>query len=167
MSGPSSTSIPFRIREAEPGDVATLVDFNIAMAAETEHRDLDRELLTAGVRAVLEDSTRGRYFVAAEEGTRRIVGALLVTYEWSDWRNGVFWWIQSAYVLVAERRRGVFRALYRFLVHRARSSRNVCGLRLYVEQENERAQAVYQTLGMIRSPYRMFEVDFVFGQGGH
>jgi GNAT superfamily N-acetyltransferase len=152
------------IRPALAADLPTLVEFNAAMAAETEHRVLDRAVLTAGVQSVLADPAKGRYLVALRERPSRIVGSLLVTYEWSDWRNRTFWWIQSVYVPVAERGSGVFRALYRHLYDEARTSGDVCGLRLYVEQENERAQAVYRSLGMAQSAYRMFEVDFVFGR---
>ncbi len=163
--GRSRTS--FTIREAGTPDIPVLVEFNRAMAAETESKALDRDVLTAGVRAIFEDPSRGRYFLATEKdaaGRRgRAVGALLVTYEWSDWRNAVFWWIQSVYVPPSDRRRSVFRALYEFLLERARTSRGVCGLRLYVERENEAAQAVYQSLGMFPSSYQMFELDFVFG----
>jgi GNAT superfamily N-acetyltransferase len=153
---------PIEIRAATAADVPTLVEFNAAMARETEHKELDRVVLAAGIRQVLADPSKGRYLVAARGG--RIVGALLVTYEWSDWRNQTFWWIQSVYVLASERGSGVFRALYRYLFHQARAAGDVCGLRLYVEQENTRAQSVYRSLGMEPSSYRMFEVDFVLGR---
>ena len=153
-----------RIRAATSSDVATLVEFNAAMAAETEHKELDRVVLVRGVRAVLADPAKGRYLVAVRGEPERIVGCLLVTYEWSDWRNRTFWWIQSVYVSPAERRSGVFGALYRHLLEVARASGDVCGLRLYVERENERAQATYRSLGMDPSAYRMFEVDFVLGR---
>jgi GNAT superfamily N-acetyltransferase len=154
------------IRPAIPSDLRALVEHNAAMALETEHRELDRAVLTGGVRSVLADPAKGRYLVAIRENPSRIVGSVLVTYEWSDWRNRTFWWIQSVYVPVAERKSGVFRALYRHLFDEAQSRGDVCGLRLYVEQENECAQEVYRSLGMAQSAYRMFEVDFVFGRPG-
>lgn len=160
----------FTIREARAADIPVLVEFNRAMAAETEKKALDPDVLTRGVRAIFEDPARGRYFLATEaDAARRVeraVGALLITTEWSDWRNAVFWWIQSVYVPPSDRRRGVFRALYEFLLERARTTRGVCGLRLYVERENEVARAVYRSLGMFPSAYQMFELDFVFGGQG-
>ncbi|HET6582356.1 MAG TPA: GNAT family N-acetyltransferase, partial [Nannocystaceae bacterium] len=133
--------------------------FNAALARETEGKALDRDRLTAGVAALLADEAKGRYFVATRDGV--VVGALCITYEWSDWRNGVFWWIQSVYVPASARRQGVYSALYRHVDALARASAGVCGLRLYVDHDNERAQAVYAALGMRASHYRCFEVDFV------
>lgn len=149
------------VRPADPADAATIADFNRAMARETEGRDLDPERLGAGVAAVFTDPALGAYTVAEREG--RIVGCLLITREWSDWRNGVFWWIQSVYVVAAARRTGVFRALYDDVVRRARETAGVCGVRLYVERENGTAQAVYDAVGMTRSSYQLYEVDFVLG----
>lgn len=150
------------IRLAAPDDAETIARFNQAMAQETEQRALDFERLRRGVEAVLRDSSKGRYWVAELDG--RIVGQLLITYEWSDWRNGAFWWIQSVYVDPAFRRRGVFRALYEHVARQARQEPDVCGLRLYVEQDNQRAQGTYERLGMKPTPYRIYEVDFVLGQ---
>lgn len=147
------------IREARHEDAATLAEFNRAMAAETEELDLDPARLLNGVRAVLADSAKGFYLVAEREG--RVVGSLLVTNEWSDWRNGVFWWIQSVYVPPDQRRGGVFSALYEETVERARREANVCGVRLYVERTNALARSVYQGLGMKPTSYRLMEVDFV------
>lgn len=150
------------IRLAASGDAETIARFNRAMAQETEQRALDPERLRRGVEAVLRDPSKGRYWVAEVEG--RLAGQLLVTYEWSDWRNGAFWWIQSVYVDPEFRRRGVFRALYEHVVREARQAPEVCGLRLYVEQHNRRAQNAYERLGMRPTPYRIFEVDFVLGR---
>lgn len=150
------------IRRAGPGDAGALVAFNLAMAAETEGRALDRDTLSAGVRAALADPDLGRYYVAEQDG--RVLGALMVTREWSDWRNGQFWWIQSVYVEPGARGRGLYRALYDHVLGRAREDPGVCGLRLYVEAENRRARAVYEHLGMQPSTYRLYEVDF--GSGG-
>lgn len=150
------------IRLAAPGDAETIARFNQAMAQETEQRALDWERLRRGVEAVLRDSSKGRYWVAELDG--RVVGQLLITYEWSDWRNGAFWWIQSVYVDPAFRGRGVFRALYEHVARQAREEAGVCGLRLYVEQDNRRAQGAYERLGMKPTPYRIYEVDFVLGR---
>nr|WP_221265777.1 GNAT family N-acetyltransferase [Oleiagrimonas soli] len=127
------------------------------MAAETEHKTLDRAVLTAGVRGVLDESRRGFYLIAERDG--EAVGSLLVTYEWSDWRNGDFFWIQSVYVVESARRSGVFRALYTAVEQRAREAGAV-GMRLYVEHENHRAQKTYEGLGMQRCDYHMYEVTF-------
>ncbi len=152
-----------RIRPAYPREIATLVEFNRALALESEGRELDAPRLRAGVEAVFTDPSRGLYHVALRG--EEVLGALLVTSEWSDWRNGVFWWIQSVYVLPAARRQGVFRQLYQHVLERARANPEVCGLRLYVDHENERAQDVYRQLGMHAARYRFFELDFVLEPG--
>ena len=146
--------MPVSIRTASPADVADLAAWNAAMAWETEHKRLDPERLRRGVGAVLEQPQRGFYLVAEMDGTA--VGGLLVTYEWSDWRCGDFWWIQSVYVVPAARRGGVFRALHAAVAERAAAAGAV-GLRLYVETENARAQATYEGLGMQRCHYFMYE----------
>ena len=160
---PPFTAGELRVRAAYPRDVRVLVDFNRAMARETEGKELDPNVLQAGVQGVFADAARGQYFLA-EEG-RRAVGSLLVTHEWSDWRNGVFWWIQSVYIEPEFRRQGVFRALYEHVFDSARQSHGVVGLRLYVERDNTSAQAVYEKVGMTASRYSMFEVDFVLESG--
>ena len=147
-----------RIREARPSDADTIVDFNTRMALETEGRPLAAELIGPGVAAVLEDPAKGRYWVAEADG--EIIGQLLVTYEWSDWRNGMFWWIQSVYIRGDYRRKGVFSALHRHLESRARVSKEVCGIRLYVERNNRRAQKTYLALGMTSPGYQVMEIDF-------
>lgn len=143
------------IRLAEREDAAALVDFNQAMALETEGKRLDTQILQSGVESVFGDEGKGFYVVAEEDG--QIVGGLMITFEWSDWRNGWFWWIQSVYILPESRGRGIYRLLYDFVKGRARQTDNVCGFRLYVEKENEHAQKVYQKLGMDVSHYLMFE----------
>lgn len=148
-----------RIRRAAAADADVIARYNAAMALETEHMELQRERLLAGVRAVLADAGKGFYVVAEDEGA--VAGQMMITYEWSDWRNGVFWWIQSVYVEPAWRRRGVFRSLYRHALEEARAAGNVCGLRLYVEAGNEAARRTYEELGMNKTVYEMFEVDFV------
>ena len=127
------------IRRATPADEAVLVEFNLALAWETEHKRLNRDVLTVGVRGVFADSARGFYTVAQNE-RGEIVGQMMVTFEWSDWRNGWFWWVQSVYVREEARRGGVFRALYREIEKQASANPNVIGLRLYVERENDRAE---------------------------
>lgn len=146
------------VRPAAPDDASAISAMNLAMARETEDRALDPRTLERGVLAVFDDPARGRYFVAQRGG--RAVGCLLVTSEWSDWRCGLFWWIQSVYVLPEERSRGVFRALWDQVEGAARAEPAVCGLRLYVEGENRRAQAVYEHLGMRCTGYRLYETEF-------
>ncbi|BBD78729.1 GNAT family N-acetyltransferase [Aerosticca soli] len=142
------------IRPARREDLADLIAWNAAMAVETEGKTLDREVLARGIAAVFDEPRRGFYLVAERDGKAQ--GGLLVTYEWSDWRNGDFWWIQSVYVIPAARRGGVFRALYAEVERRARAAGAV-GLRLYVETGNTRAQAIYARLGMRRCHYLMYE----------
>ncbi|GFZ90117.1 GNAT family N-acetyltransferase [Dyella caseinilytica] len=142
------------IRLAERADVAAVAEWNAAMAWETEHKRLDPDVLTRGVSAVFDEPRRGFYLVAEHEG--RAAGCLLVTYEWSDWRNGDLWWIQSVYVTPDARRSGVFRAMYADVTQRAKANGAV-GLRLYVETENARAQRTYHELGMEQCHYFMYE----------
>ena len=147
------------IRPATPTDAEFLVRGNASMALETEHLSLDLDRLRDGVHALFEDPARGLYHIAEIDGRR--VGQMMITHEWSDWRNGVFWWIQSVWVEPAFRGQGVFKALYGHVESKARQDNGVCGLRLYVEHENKRAQATYERCGMKRTVYQMFEVDFV------
>lgn len=150
--------MPVTIRAATPADIPFLVESNAAMARETERKNLDRDVLTRGTRALFEDPRRGFYLVAEHDGEP--AGCLLVTFEWSDWRNGDWWWFQSVYVVQAKRRHGVFRALYAEVERRAREARAV-GLRLYVERDNSRAQQTYVALGMQEEPYRMLRRGFI------
>lgn len=143
-----------RIRLATPADAAVLVEFNAAMALETEGKSLLPEVIGAGVRALLDNSAAG-FYVLAE--TERVVAALMITKEWSDWRNGSFWWIQSVYVRPEARRQGVYRRLYRHVQEMAAKDPQVCGFRLYVERENSAAQAAYAALGMKETRYLVFE----------
>lgn len=145
------------IRTAERADIAHIAQWNQAMAWETEQKALDPEVLARGVAAVFDEPRRGFYLVAERDGVPS--GCLLVTYEWSDWRAGDFWWIQSVYVVEAARRDGVFRRLYDDVRRRANTAGAV-GLRLYVETENERAQRTYARLGMERCHYYMYEEEF-------
>ncbi len=145
-----------KIRIATKTDTSALVEFNQSMALETEGKQLDPEILSAGVQAVFQDENKG-FYVVAEDEQEQVVGGLLITFEWSDWRNGWFWWIQSVYVRPEYRNRGIYRKLYEFVKAKARQSNNVCGFRLYVDHENSVAQKVYEKLGMKRSNYLMFE----------
>lgn len=148
-----------RIRKARLSDTEIIADYNARIAWETERRRLNRPRVRRGVRALLQDKAKGIYFVAEEKGV--VAGQLLITFEWSDWRNGNFWWIQSVYVAPEFRERGVFRALYAHVHKLAKSRRDVCGLRLYVDTENARAQKAYARLGMKASHYKFFEIDFI------
>jgi GNAT superfamily N-acetyltransferase len=152
-----------RIRKAKFADAAVIADFNARMAWETEQRKLEPKRVKAGVRELLKDRSRGIYFVAEKLSHRksRIVGQLLITYEWSDWRNGNFWWIQSVYVVQEFRGQGVFRALFGHVQKLARSRKDVCGLRLYMDAHNESARKTYLRLGMQPTNYELFETDFV------
>lgn len=143
------------IRPARPADADVICEFNRLMAKETENLDLDLALVKPGVQAMLADANKGRYFVADSNG--QIVGQLGYTCEWSDWRNGNFWWVQSVYVAAAARRHGVFRQLYQHLLQQARTQSNVIGVRLYVEHDNLVAQATYQKLGMEMTSYHVME----------
>lgn len=143
------------VRAAVLTDVEFLVDGNARMAMETESLELDRARLRAGVEAVFADPGRGFYLIAEADGER--AGQMMITYEWSDWRNGVFWWIQSVYTVPELRGRGAFKALYASVEAMARERGGVCGLRLYVEAHNETAQATYRRCGMSETVYRMFE----------
>ena len=145
------------IQPACTSDCDTLVTMNQAMALETEGKALSAETLKKGVAAVLKDPNKGRYFVACEGD--EVFGSLMVTREWSDWRNAWFWWIQSVYVAPAHRRKGVFRALYEEVIAAAKQEGDVCGVRLYVERDNENAQKTYRSLGMLENAYRFFEIS--------
>jgi GNAT superfamily N-acetyltransferase len=143
------------IRRAGPDDWAVIVEFNLRLAAESEGKTLDRALLEPGVAAGLADERKALYFVACEG--EQVVGQMMITYEWSDWRNGWFWWVQSVYVRPEARRRGVFRALFEHVVQLARRDPEVIGLRLYVENGNRVAQETYACMGMIPAGYFVLE----------
>ena len=144
------------IRPARSTDADVICEFNRLMAKETEDKELDPATLKAGVAAMLAEAHKGRYFVAEADG--HVIGQLGITLEWSDWRNGNFWWIQSVYVAEASRRQGVFRKLYEHLLREARAEANVIGVRLYVEHDNLVAQATYKKLGMEVTGYQLMEV---------
>jgi len=145
---------PIRIRTGEIRDQAVIAAFNIAMAKETEDKVLPEATITAGIKAVMDDPGKGFYLVA--ENPDKIAGSLMITPEWSDWRNGYFWWIQSVYVRPEFRRMGIYRKLYEHVKQLA-AGKKICGFRLYVEKENETAQKTYESLGMDRTCYVMYE----------
>lgn len=158
MSRPHSSPEPWIVRRGSPADHATVVDFNRALARETEGRDLDPARVSPGVAAALSDPGKGLYWLADAAGA--VVGQLMVTLEWSDWRNGWFWWLQSVYVAPAWRGRGVFRSLATAVEKEARSQSDVCGLRLYMEPHNHRARVAYTRLGWQPAGYELLEIDF-------
>ena len=143
------------VRRGQPKDLEHIVAFQIQMALETEGLMLDRDTVTQGAQAVFEDPSKGEYWIAEEDG--QIVGALLTIPEWSDWRNGTVLWIHSVYVVPEFRQQGVFRRLYGTLKKRVETSSDLCGLRLYVDKRNHRAQKVYEAMGMDGSHYRLYE----------
>jgi GNAT superfamily N-acetyltransferase len=155
---PDPSEMDINIRESRPQDLEVIVRFNSAMASETEGKILEPEIVTRGVKRALEDPERSRYFLAEVDG--RVVGQIMFTLEWSDWRDAWFWWIQSVFVDPEYRGGGVFSRLYRFLYDLARNDPDVCGLRLYVETDNGHAQNVYHALGMQKTGYLVMETLF-------
>ena len=147
----------YEIRDATPADAETIASFNSSMAEETEGQPLDPGIIGPGVATLLNNAEKGRYWVAEADG--ELIGQIMVTYEWSDWRNGMLWWIQSVYVHPDYRRSGVFSALYHHVESIAREN-GACGLRLYVEDSNERAQDTYKALGMVHPNYQVMETIF-------
>lgn len=145
-----------KIRIATIEDAKNLVEFNQAMALETEGKRLEAEVLQRGVSAVFEDEKKG-FYVVAEDETSKIVGGLMVTFEWSDWRDKWFWWIQSVYILPEARGKKLYTKMYDFVKDQAKIRGDVCGFRLYVETENTNAQKVYEKCGMESSHYLMYE----------
>lgn len=152
------TELDLRIRAATRDDWETIAEFNLKLAQETEPHSLDPQTVRAGVKALLADDRKGRYFVATVEG--RIIGQLMHTWEFSDWRNGDVWWLQSVYVDAEFRRQGVFASLKRHLEELAEADPNVVGLRLYVERDNGHAQATYRKLGFESTGYLVMERMF-------
>ena len=152
------------VRTATLADAERIAAFQQAMALETEGKKLDATTLRQGVAGVFDAPEKGFYLVAvadsAEGGAAPVVASLLITHEWSDWRNATFWWIQSVYVDADWRRQGVYRAMYDHVLSLARARGDVCGIRLYVERTNAVAQKTYDSLGMHKSHYDLYEVDF-------
>src|SRR5579871_1736252 len=147
----AETIMPIVVRPARPSDASIIVEFNCRMAMETEGKALEPAVVSEGVAAVLRAADKGAYFVAENE--EAIVGQLMITLEWSDWRNRWIWWIQSVYVRPDARRQGVFRALYDHVHEAALRNPEVIGLRLYVEKDNRAAQETYRGLGMTQMPF--------------
>ena len=145
------------VRDARPGDHSPVVDMNFRLADETEGTRLDRAVLARGVALALADPDRLRYWVVESSEKGDVIGQAAITREWSDWRNGWVWWLQSVYVEPASRGQGVFRALYTHIRAQAWQASDVIGLRLYVEQDNQSAQATYQRLGMKPGGYHVYE----------
>jgi GNAT superfamily N-acetyltransferase len=146
------------IRAATLSDCEVIADFNRRLAAEAEDKRLEHEVVVRGVRTALSDPARCRYYLATLDG--EIVGQTMITFEWSDWRNGWFWWIQSVYVHADFRKRGVYRTLHEHIAREARRTPDVCGLRLYVDTRNDAAMKTYEALGMIPGGYVLYETDW-------
>ena len=157
-----SGSLMIKIRRASRRDLETIIEFNVRLADESEGVELDRDRLRSGVANALADERRAFYLIAESDGAP--IGQLMITYEWSDWRNGEFWWLQSVYVRPEFRRRGILRALYGRVLELADQG-NVCGVRLYVERENVAAIAAYESLGFNPAVFEMHERDFVIQRG--
>ena len=151
------SNTPIFVRPARQADVSLMARWAEAMAFETEHKQLDAAVVTRGIQRAFDDPAKGRYFIAEIDG--RPAGTLMFTLEWSDWRDGWWWWIQSVYVTPGQRRRGVYRALYEHVLALARAEPDVCGIRLYVERDNVPALRTYEVLGMVDSGYRLLEVE--------
>ena len=149
------------IRPAVDADVETIAGFNIALCRETEERELDPVTVLEGVRRFVSEPARGRYFVALIDG--EVVGQTAHTFEWSDWRNGEIWWIQSVYVAPPHRGRGVFRALFARIKELGEADADCCGIRLYMERENSGARSSYERLGFRETGYEVFELLFSDG----
>lgn len=152
---PTQLAAPL-VRLATAADAQFIADCNVAMAQETEGKTIDGQLLLAGVHGLLQRPQFGFYLIAERHAER--LATLMVTYEWSDWRNGLFWWIQSVYVVASGRRQGLYRALYDQVKQLAgQSAEPVCGYRLYVENDNRAAQQTYSALGMQRCDYQIYQ----------
>ena len=147
------------IRIGNIGDLEKVVEYNYRLAEETEELVLCRERLMEGVKKILLDDTKGVYYVYVIDS--QVVGQMMITLEWSDWRNGYFWWIQSVYVNKSYRRQGIFDQLYHYVKDKAQEKDDVCGLRLYVEVENNRAQRTYERNGMEKTAYHLYEQSFI------
>lgn len=148
-----------KIRQATIDDASVIIRFNALLGEETEQITLDRDRLRSGVTSILKNPSKGIYFLAEIDNV--VVGQMMITYEWSDWRNGTFWWIQSVFVEKNARGSGVFHSLFNHVHALARARTDICGLRLYVEKKNERAKRTYDRHGMKPSHYEMYEMDFV------
>lgn len=146
-----------KIRQAALDDLETIIKFNYNLAKQTEDKELDMEILAKGVKAILRDSSKGQYYVC--EIDNKVVGQIMYTYEWSDWRNGTFLWVQSVYVDEQHRRKGIFKALYNHVKQICDNNECTVGIRLYVEKENFNAKTTYKSLGMCECNYHMYEYE--------
>ncbi|MVX65054.1 GNAT family N-acetyltransferase [Clostridium chromiireducens] len=146
-----------KIRKAEIKDLETVVKFNYNLAKETEDKELDLEILGKGVKSILTDSSKGQYYVY--EVDNKVVGQIMYTYEWSDWRNGTFLWVQSVYVDADYRKKGIYKKLYHNVKNICDNDENIAGIRLYVEKENVNAKSTYKSLGMCECNYHMYEYE--------
>jgi ribosomal protein S18 acetylase RimI-like enzyme len=158
----SNPTSKMTIRDATAADKKRIADFNSRMAVETEGRSLEENVIGPGVARLIDDSSKGRYWVAEKDA--KVIGQIMITYEWSDWRNGTLWWIQSVYVHADYRRQGVYAAMYHHVESLARAEPDVGGIRLYVENDNKRAQRTYAALGMVDPGYRVMETIFHHGK---
>ena len=145
------------VREATHEDTESIVRFQEGMALETENKILDEVMLRNGITAIFDSTQKGFYIVAEVDSV--VVGSLLITYEWSDWRNATFWWVQSVFVDANWRRKGVYRSMHDYVINVAKSRKDICGIRLYVERTNTIAQQTYKDLGMTHSHYDLYETD--------
>lgn len=150
------------IRKATIEDLNQIAEFNTAMALETENKILDPAIAKEGVRRLLVQPQYGFYLLAEKD--HNLIGQLMITYEWTDWRNGLFWWIQSVYVRPEHRGKGIYKALYHWILQESKHTLDVKGIRLYVDQSNTSAKNVYEKLGMKKAHYDLYEVDFVFSE---
>jgi GNAT superfamily N-acetyltransferase len=149
------------VRRGTDTDVESIAMFNMKMADETEGKTLSETAVRAGVKAVINDPAKGFYLVAEKaNGVPTIIGQLLVTFEWSDWRNKYFWWVQSVYIHEAFRNRKVFSTLFDYLLNLTRAGEDICGLRLYVDKGNSLAKQVYEALGLVQTSYEVYEMEF-------
>ena len=146
-----------KIRKADKNDFEIIAEYNYNLAYETEDKKLDKDILIKGVKRILSDETKGIYHVCEVDG--KVVGQIMYTYEWSDWRNGTFLWVQSVYVHKDYRGKGIFKALYNKVKEICDSSDEYVGIRLYVERENYNAQKTYQKIGMSECNYYMYEYE--------
>ena len=152
------THMTILIRDARWEDAGIIADYNTRMALETENKTLSQETIQSGVERGIVQPEKCRYFVAEQDSV--MVGQAMITFEWSDWRNGELWWLQSVYVHPDHRRRGVFSKLFRHIESLARQNPDVRGLRLYVEEDNAVGQSVYSSLGMVHAGYHVYEREF-------
>jgi ribosomal protein S18 acetylase RimI-like enzyme len=157
VQAPKMSGIDIQIRQAVLADTPVIAEFNLRLAEESENLRLDPDCVHAGVDSLLRDPAKGLYFVAEAEGM--VVGQVMITYEWSDWRNGNLWWLQSVYVKPEFRQLGIFRRLFEYLQKMASEKTDVRTLRLYMHSENTRARKTYEKLGMKPTHYEVFELE--------